>query len=113
MTRANATIKTCLPGMGAAYGFPTNVVTDWAAREAEKRPPETEMGEPAASFELVVVTYGVTDAGQAVPATKNDTFAAPPPFTTTMLTVPSDRLLKATTRGVVPDAFGALLTSMR
>ena len=51
--------------------MPTKVVTDCPASEAEKRAPETEIGVPAASLELVVVTYGVTEAGQAVPATKN------------------------------------------
>ncbi len=54
------------------YGLPTNVVTDCPASAAEKRPPATEMGVPAASLELVVVTYGVTDAGHAAPATKNE-----------------------------------------
>ena len=38
------------------YGLPTKVVTDCAVREAEKRAPETEIGVPAASLELVVVT---------------------------------------------------------
>src|SRR5262245_38412737 len=60
--------------IGDDYGLPTKVVTDCAASDAEKRAPETETGLPAASLELVVVTNGVTDAGHAVPATKNETF---------------------------------------
>ena len=71
------------------------------------------MAVPAASLELEVVTYGVTDAGHAVPATKKETFGAQPPFTTTMATVPSGGLVNATTRGTVPDALAAPLTSTR
>ena len=52
--------------------MPTNVVTDCAASDAAKRPPETEIAVPAASLELLVVTYGVTEAGHALPATKNE-----------------------------------------
>jgi hypothetical protein len=47
--------------------LPTKVVTDCAASEAEKRPTVSEMAVPPASLELEVVTYGVTEAGQAVP----------------------------------------------
>ena len=95
------------------YGLPTKVVTDCAARAAENRAPESEMAVPAASLELVVVTYGVTDAGHADPATKNETFCAAPPFTTTMDTVPSERLVNATTSGTDAAGLAAPLTSAR
>jgi hypothetical protein len=94
-------------------GFPTKVVTLCAAKLAEKRPPETVMAVPAASLELADVTYGVTDAGHAEPETKKDTFWAPPPFTTTMATVPSAGLANATTRGVDPEGVGAPVTPTR
>ena len=71
------------------------------------------MDVPAASLELEVVTYGVTEAGQSVPATKKETCWAPPPFTTTIATVPSDWFVNATTRGTVPEGLGAPLTSAR
>src|ERR1019366_5199438 len=97
----------------ARQGLPTKVVTDWPASEAEKRPAVTAISVPAASLELEVVTYGVTDAGQPLPATKKETCAAPPPFTTTIATVASDMLVNATTRGTVTEAFAAPLTSTR
>jgi hypothetical protein len=97
----------------AGYGFPTKVVTDFAVSEAENRALVTAMAVPEASLELSVVTYGVTDAGHAVPATKKLAVWALPPFTTTMATVPSARFVNATTRGTVPEGFGAPLTSTR
>ena len=99
------------PAIG--YGLPTNVVTDCASREALNDPAVTLMAVPAASLELEVVTYGVTDAGHAVPATKKEACWAEPPFTTTMATVPSDRFENATTRGLDEDGVGAPVTSTR
>jgi hypothetical protein len=93
--------------------LPTNVVTDWAAREAENRAPDTGMTVPAARLELVEVTYGVTDAGHAVPDTKRETCWAPPPFTTTMATVPSGGFVNATTRGADAEGVGAPVTPTR
>jgi hypothetical protein len=52
--------------------LPTNVVTDCASRDAVNAPAVTAIAVPAASLELEVVTYGVTDAGHAVPATKRE-----------------------------------------
>jgi hypothetical protein len=57
----------------SAYGLPTNVVTDCAVRDALNRPTVTVMAVPATSLEQVVATYGVTDAGHAVPDTKKET----------------------------------------
>ena len=59
------------------------------------------------------MTYGVTDAGHADPATKNETFWAEPPLTTTMATVPSETFVNATTSGTDADGLGAPLTSTR
>ncbi len=95
------------------HGFPTNVVTDCAASDAENRAPVTEMAVPAVSFSLVDVTYGVTLLGHAVPETKKETLAAPPPFTTTIATVPSAGFVNATTRGADPEGVGAPDTPTR
>jgi hypothetical protein len=113
LTGADPASRVPKPRAFDGYGFPTKVVTDCAAREALNRAAVTEIGVPAASLELVVVTYGVTEAGHAVPATKNETVRAEPPFTTTIDTVPSDRFENATTNGLDADGVGAPETSTR
>ena len=86
-------------GYYVGYGLPTNVVTDDASTEPLNRPAVTVMAVPAASFELAVVTYGVTEAGHPVPPTKKLRVRAAPAFTTTMDVVPSLGLENAITPG--------------
>ena len=88
-------------------------MTDAASTEPLNRPAVSVMGVPAASFELAVVTYGVTEAGHAVPPTKKLRVLAAPAFTMTIVVVPSLRLENAITPGLVFDAAGAPETSTR
>jgi len=79
------------------YGFPTNVVTDWAGSEPENRPAAPVIGVPASRLEEADVTYGVTVAGQPAPETKNETcWALEPSLSATMATVPSVGLTNGT-----------------